>query len=77
MQLVPANATLAHVRSPYLTTLLTLGLAACATPDPADRPVPSIIAEPQTKADIWRGIATEGDKQRIARLGLAWQEALQ
>ena len=42
-----------------------------------ERPRPQITAEPQTKADVWRGIATDADKSRIARLGLAWQEALQ
>jgi hypothetical protein len=36
-----------------------------------------VIAEPQTNADLWTGVATDADEQRISRLGLAWQEALQ
>ena len=76
MQVLTANATLAFVGSRGLTTLLTLALAACSTAEIRDGPRPSITAEPQTKADIWRAIATDADQQRITRLGLAWQEAL-
>jgi hypothetical protein len=65
------------VASRSLTILLTLSLVACATPVEIDQPRPTIIAEPQTKTDVWEGVATDADKQRIARLGLAWQEALQ
>src|SRR5690242_16009043 len=58
------------------TVLLTL--AGCATPGgEAEKPRPSITAEPQTKADIWQGIATDADKSRIERLGIAWQEGLE
>lgn len=54
-----------------------LALAGCATGGESERPRPSITAEPQTKSDIWKDIATDADKNRISRLGLAWQEALQ
>jgi len=54
-----------------------LTLAGCTTGGEVERPRPLITAEPQTKADIWQGIATEADQNRISRLGLAWQEALQ
>ena len=54
-----------------------LTLAGCTTGGgEAERPRPFVTAEPQTKADVWRGIATDADKSRISRLGLAWQEAL-
>jgi hypothetical protein len=56
---------------------LALSLGACTTAVETDKPRPTIIAEPQTKAAVWEGVATDADKQRIARLGLAWQEALQ
>lgn len=36
----------------------------------------SVIVEPQTKADVWKGIATDADESRLDRLGLAWQSAL-
>jgi hypothetical protein len=54
-----------------------LGVAGCTTPQPRSSVVTSVIAEPRTKADIWKEIATDADEQRLARLGLAWQEALQ
>ncbi|QNP44639.1 DUF4893 domain-containing protein (plasmid) [Sphingomonas daechungensis] len=38
---------------------------------------PVVTAEPPTKADTWKGVATDADEQRIARLGIAWQEGLQ
>lgn len=57
------------------TVLLTL--AGCATGGEVEKPRPSITAEPQTNADVWQGIATDADKSRIARLGLAWQEGLE
>jgi hypothetical protein len=77
LQLVTLNVTLRFVRCRELTTLLVLALAACTTAERTDRPRPSVIAEPQTKADLWKGVATDADEQRISRLGLAWQEALQ
>ena len=64
------------MHSRFLTIFLVLGLAACTTAE-SDSPRPSITAEPQSKSELWRGIATDADEQRIARLGLAWQEALQ
>ena len=53
-----------------------LTLAGCTTGGEAERRRPFVTAEPQTNADVWRGIATDADKSRISRLGLAWQEAL-
>ena len=56
-----------------------LMLAGCTTGggEKAAQPRPSITAEPQTKSDIWQGIATEADQSRLSRLGLAWQEAIE
>ena len=50
-------------------------LAGCTTGE-RERLRPTVTAEPETKADIWQGIATDADKERISRLGLAWSEAL-
>ena len=77
MQLITLNVTLRFVRCRELTTLLVLALAACTTADRSARPRPSVVAEPQTNADVWEGVATDADEERISRLGLAWQEALQ
>ena len=58
--------------------MLLLGVAACTpTPQPRSNVVASVVTEPRTKADIWKEIATDADEQRLARLGLAWQESLQ
>jgi hypothetical protein len=73
----PGRWHLSIVASRGLIILLALSLAACTTAAEPEKPRPTIIAEPQTKADVWEGVATDADKQRIARLGLAWQEALQ
>jgi hypothetical protein len=70
------DATLTFVGNRVLSVLLLLGVAGCTAVESGDRPRPIVTAEEQTKADVWQGIATEADKQRIARLGLAWQEAL-
>jgi len=37
---------------------------------------PSVEVGPPLKSDAWKGVATAEDKDRIARLGLAWQESL-
>jgi hypothetical protein len=57
--------------------LLLLGVAGCNAVESRDRPRPSITVEPETKDNVWKGVATDADEQRIARVGLAWQEALQ
>lgn len=53
-----------------------VALAGCTAVEGAPKPRPVIMAEPQTHADVWKGIATAADELRIERLGLAWQEAL-
>ena len=40
------------------------------------RPVPSVVIEPERKSDEWTRVATAEDESRLARAGLAWQEAL-
>ena len=65
-----------------LGALLPAGIllltAACATqPDPAPPTGASVVVEPESKSDIWRSVATVADQDRLARLGLAWQQALQ
>ena len=56
---------------------MLLVLPGCAT---ETGEVPSaggtVVVEPETKGDIWRGVATAADEDRIGRLGLAWQSAL-
>jgi hypothetical protein len=70
------GCTLAAVHGRFLTTFLVFGVVSCTTPEPRDGPRPSITAEPQSKGDLWKDIATPADQDRLAKLGLAWQEAL-
>jgi hypothetical protein len=37
---------------------------------------PTVEVGPPPKSDAWKAVATIADKDRLARLGLAWQEAL-
>ena len=62
---------------------LVIGLAVLAlipgsTTKPALPPGvrPSGEVGPPLKSDAWKAVATAADEDRIARLGLAWQEAL-
>lgn len=71
------NVTLTVVSRRFLTIVPILALAACSTAEQRPRLHPVVTAEPQIRGDVWQGVATEADKQRISRLGLAWQEALQ
>jgi hypothetical protein len=57
-------------------TVLIVALAGCTAVGGEPKPRPVVTAEPQTKADVWKGIATAADKQRIANLDGAWQQAL-
>ena len=76
MQLDPPNVTLANVSSRISVSLMMVFVAACATPQPRPDVVATVTEEPRTKTDLWTEIATDADEQRLARLGLAWQEAL-
>ena len=54
--------------------VLTAGCATQPKLPPGARP--SIEVGAPLKSDVWKQVATAADEDRIARLGLAWQEAL-
>ncbi len=57
-------------------TLLTL--TACETsPKAASGVRPSVEVGAPLKSETWKAIATAADEDRLSRLGLAWQEALE
>ena len=58
--------------------MLALALAAGCTTKPKLPPgvVPSVEVGAPLKSEAWKQVATEADEDRIARLGLAWQDAL-
>jgi hypothetical protein len=52
-------------------------LAGCTTkPKLPPGVTPSVTVGPALKSDAWRQVATAADEDRIARLGLAWSDAL-
>src|SRR5690242_7210493 len=53
-------------------------LAGCATKPKLPPGVhASVEVGPPLKSDAWKAVATAADRDRLARLGLAWQEALE
>ena len=51
--------------------------AGCATkPKPPPGTTPTVEVGTPLKSEAWKHVATAADEDRIARLGLAWQEAL-
>jgi hypothetical protein len=57
---------------------LVAGLAGCSTkPTPPPGVHPSVEVGPPAKSEAWKAVATPADQDRLARLGLAWQEALE
>jgi hypothetical protein len=70
--------------SPKLVSILRFGslaalalVAGCTTkPKPRPGVVPSVEVGAPLKSDAWKAVATAADEDRIARMGLAWQEAL-
>jgi hypothetical protein len=60
-----------------MSTALLAALAGCATKTKVPPGVhPSVEVGPPLKSEAWKAVATAEDKDRLARLGLAWQEAL-
>jgi len=37
---------------------------------------PSVVVGPPAKSEVWKAVATAADQDRLSRLALAWQEAL-
>ena len=62
----------------HFGSLAALALVAGCTTKPKPRPgvVPSVEVGAPLKSDAWKAVATAADEDRIARMGLAWQEAL-
>ena len=56
---------------------LAIVVAGCMPkPKPAPTVTPRVEVGQPLKSDAWKQVATDADEDRIARLGLAWQEAL-
>lgn len=62
-----------------VTTIAAVAsLAGCVAGKPKLPPGvrPSVEVGPPPKSDVWKAVATAEDRDRLARLGLAWQEAI-
>lgn len=61
-----------------LPAALALGLPACAAFErPKSKPAPPVaVSLPPTKADVWMGVASAADADRLRRLPAAWAEGL-
>ena len=60
------------------TAVLAAAVSGCETANPRLPPGvhPAVEVGPPLASEAWKAIATAEDEDRIARLGLAWQEAL-
>jgi len=60
------------------SAVLAAALGGCETAKPKLPPGvrPTVEVGPPLKSETWKGVATAEDQDRIARLGLAWREAL-
>ena len=59
----------------WLVPALAL-VGGCSTATERARSGATVTVEPEPASDAWKRVATASDKDRIDRLGLAWQEAL-
>jgi hypothetical protein len=63
--------------APFAALVALAALAGCQTKPKLPPGVhPSVEVGPPLKSEAWKSVATAVDQDRIARLGLAWQEAL-
>jgi hypothetical protein len=59
------------------TALALASMTGCATKSKLPPGVvPRVEVGPPLKSDAWKQVATPADEDRLARLGIAWQEAL-
>ncbi len=66
----------AMTRCALVLGLVVLAAGCETTPKRRSGLSPSVTVGAPLKADIWKAVATDADEDRIARLGLAWSEAL-
>jgi hypothetical protein len=60
-----------------VSAIVAAALAGCATkPNLPPGVHPSVEVGPPPKSEAWKALATAEDKDRLARLGLAWQDAI-
>jgi len=66
-----------QIRTAIAICAAAAAVSSCATKPTADSGVRgSVEVGPPLESEAWKGVATAEDEDRIARLGLAWQEGL-
>jgi hypothetical protein len=65
-----------EVRTAAAIALAALAAGCAIRPKPPPGTTPTVEVGAPLKSDVWKQVATAADEDRIARLGLAWQEAL-
>ncbi len=63
-------------RTAGMAAFAVVGAGCVPKPRPTPHAVPQVEVGPPLKSDAWKQVATAADEDRIARLGLAWQEAI-
>jgi Domain of unknown function (DUF4893) len=56
--------------------MLAGAMAGCVTKPVRTAALPEVTVEPPAKSGVWAQVATAADKDRLGRLGLAWESAL-
>jgi Domain of unknown function (DUF4893) len=65
-----------EVRTAAALALAALAAGCTTKPKPPPGITPTVEVGAPLKSDVWKQVATAADEDRIARLGLAWQQAL-
>ena len=65
---------IARTAGPMVLAIIAAGCV--PKPKPPPSVTPQIVTAEPLKSYAWKQVATDADEDRIARLGLAWQEAL-
>ena len=65
-----------EVRTAAAIALAVLAAGCVTKPKAPPGVTPSVEVGAPLKSDVWKQVATAADEDRVARLGLAWQEAL-
>ena len=74
---LPFDRRLSRIPGRFAALVALVLLAGCTTkPRLPPGVLPSVEVGAPLKSEVWKQVATAADEDRIARLGLAWQQAL-
>ena len=59
-----------------MVALAVVATSCVPKPNPTAEVTPQVEVRLPLKSEVWKQVATDADEDRVARLGLAWQEAL-